>query len=153
MKKEFLFIVLLAIIIIVLVVVLVWPFNKNNALQSTTKNDNSQQRVEGITVILPKQNDIVSSPIKITGFVNAGGWAGFEGQVGTVKLLDAKGSQIGKTAILKAVTEWTEMPTEFETTLIFTTNYKGPATLMFSNENPSGDPERDKKFGLTIVIK
>ena len=101
---------------------------------------------------MPKQNEEVSSPLKITGSVNNGGWSGFEGQVGTVQLLDVKGKKIAE-GVLKATTDWTNPPVKFEVTLTFDSKIKGAATLLFSNENPSGLPDKDKKFGLPVVIK
>ena len=151
MKKETWVLVILAIIIIILVAVLLWPVNmaKNNNKQIQPV---VQQKVEGIQIISPKQNEEISSPIKITGSVNAGGWGGFEGQVGTVQLLDYKGNKIAS-GVLKATTDWTKPPVSFESALTFQSKTTGPMTLLFSNENPSGMPDKDKKFGLPIVIK
>ena len=151
MKREFKIIIILALIIVVLAAILFfWPVNKEkNNTQTFTK---TEQKVEGIQVTFPKANEKISSPLKITGVVNNGGWSGFEGQVGIVQLLDAKGKEITK-GVLKATTDWTKTPVQFESTLVFKTDYKGSATLLFSNENPSGLPANDKKFGLPIVIK
>jgi len=154
-KKEFLFLIVLTIIIIILAVVLLWPTNKNNAPQTTNNVQNNQtikQKTEGIQVDSPKVNDQITSPLKITGSVNGGGWSAFEGQVGTVQLLDVKGNKIAE-GILKATTEWTASPVQFESTITFQSKVKGAATLLFSNENPSGSPDKDKKFGLPVVIK
>lgn len=156
MKKEFWLIIILAIILVVLVAVLAWPFNRANApVQKPAvapQNTQPPQQIEGIQVIFPKANDLVSSPIKITGTTNGGGWSGFEGQVGTVQLLDYKGNMVA-TAVLKATTDWTKSPVSFESTLTFQAKITGPMTLLFSNENPSGMPSKDKKFGLPIIVK
>jgi hypothetical protein len=106
----------------------------------------------GITVLSPKPNQEVSSPFKITGMVNGDGWTGFEGQVGTVQMLDYKGNVIGQT-YLPATSEWTSLPTNFEATINFAPNSAGPVVLLFKNENASGDPIRDKTFSLPIRIK
>ena len=152
MKKETWLLIVLAIIIIILTAFLLWPANKNN-IQPTQQNQTLQkQTVEGILVTAPQSNSQISSPITITGSVNNGGWAGFEGQVGTVQLLDIKGNKIGD-GVLKATTDWTKTPVQFESTIIFQSKFKGAATLLFSNENPSGDPSKDEKFGLPVVIK
>jgi len=108
--------------------------------------------VIGIEVTSPKQGEEVSSPIKITGSTDGDGWSGFEGQVGTVHLLDYKGNKIAE-GILKATTDWTKPPVSFEADLIFQTKTIGPMSLLFSNENPSGDPEKDKTFILPIKVK
>jgi hypothetical protein len=108
--------------------------------------------VKGIQIISPTANQEVSSPLKITGKVNGNGWNGFEGQVGTVQLLDYKGNKVAS-GILTATTEWTQPEVSFETTLTFQTVVIGPMTLLFSNENPSGDPARQKTFTLPVTVK
>ena len=154
MRKDFLVLTILTIIIVILIAVLLWPINKVEN-KNPQKNNNpaaQQQKTEGIKVDFPVANQEVSSPIKITGSVNNGGWSGFEGQVCTVQLLDYKGNKVA-IGILKATTDWTKPPVSFESTLTFQTKIKGPMTLLFSNENPSGLPDKDKKFGLPVVIK
>jgi hypothetical protein len=154
MQKITLILVVLAVIIIILSAVVLWPTGKpaeNNVENPQNNTVNNQQRVEGIQVSSPISGAEVSLPIKITGSVNGGGWIGFEGQVGTVELLDNKGNSLAK-GILTATTDWMKPPVQFEATISSAT-YKGPATLLFSNENPSGDLSKDKKFGLPVVIK
>ena len=141
MKKEFWLAIFLAIIIVALAAVLLWP--------TPTKN---QKNTLGIQIITPKLGEAVSSPIKISGSVNGGGWGGFEGQVGGVTLLDYKGNIVA-TGPLSATTDWTRSPTSFETTLTFQTKTTGPMTLLFHNENASGDPVRNKTFTLPIIVK
>jgi hypothetical protein len=140
MKKEILIVVVLTIIIVVLLGVLIFlPAKKNLPVV-----------IEGLQIISPKANEEVSSPIKIIGVTN--GWNGFEGQVGTVQLLDYKGNKIAE-GILTATTDWTKPPVAFETTLTFQSAVSGPATLLFKNENPSGLPQNDKQFILPIKVK
>jgi len=144
MKKELIIVIILAVIIVALLGILIWP----------KKVDNNQQppAVSGIQVVSPKANEEISSPLKITGSVNGDGWAGFEGQVGTVKLLDGVGKELA-TGILTATTEWTTLPTNFETTLNFISESAQSGTLVFHNENASGLPEKDKTFSLPVKIK
>ena len=142
MRKDLLFLLILALVIVILIAVLLWPTNEvgNNGKQGANNNQQnpitSQQKTEGIQVNSPTANQEVSSPLKITGSVNNGGWAGFEGQVGTVKLLDYKGNKLAE-GVLGATTEWTKIPTSFESTLTFESKIPGPVTLIFSNENPA----------------
>ncbi len=156
MKKEIWLLAVLGIIFIILLGILfLVPAKAPTTSQQNNSQQNSQtqnQAVEGIKIDSPKDGGWVVSPLKITGSVNGGGWAGFEGQVGTVQLSDNKGKKIAD-GVLKATTDWTKFPTQFETTLTFTTDYKGSATLFFSNENPSGLPEKNKNLGLPVIIK
>ena len=144
MKKEILLVVILAVIIVILLGFLFWP--------TKPANNNPVQKIEGIEIISPKINEEISSPLKITGKVSGNGWSGFEGQVGTVQLLDYKGNKLAE-GVLTAITEWTALPTSFSLTLNFTAINSGPATLVFKNENASGDPARDKTFFLPVKVK
>lgn len=108
--------------------------------------------VDGIEIISPKSNEEISSPLKISGSVNGGGWGGFEGQVGTVKLLDANGHQLGQTAILTATTDWMTSPVNFQTYLQFLSDKNQEGTLIFNNENPSDMRDKDRTFSLPVKI-
>ncbi len=152
MKKQIWIVVILAIIIIVLTVLLVLPTKPKSNNQTDNQVSNQVNVVEGIQVIYPKANDEVSSLLKISGVVTGNGWAGFEGQVGTVKLLDNNGNQLAS-GVLTATTEWTSLPTVFETKLNFTSASGQSGSLVFKNENPSGDPTKDKTFTLPINFK
>jgi len=146
MKKEILLVIILAVIIIALGGVLIW---------SSRPADNNQQNPPvvsiGIKIDTLKADDEVSSPLKITGSVNGNGWTGFEGQVGTVQLIDYKGNKLAE-GFLAATSEWTTLPTNFETTLEFSSETNQPATLVFHNENASGLPEKNKEFTLPIKL-
>lgn len=144
MKKEIWLLIVMGAIIVALLAIF--------AFVPAKPVKNSQlQKIDGLEIISPIANSEVSSPLKITGVVSGNGWVGFEGQVGTVKLLDYKGNVLAQT-FLPATTEWTKLPTSFETTLNFDVPNNGPATLVFKNENASGEPSRDKTFILPIKI-
>lgn len=148
MKKEIWLIIILGIIFVILAgIVLFLPANKI-----------PQPGISGIEVTSPKANEEISSPLKITGSINprgeaVSGWGGFEGQVGTVKLLDSNGNQLGQTAILVAITDWMQPNVIFEATLNFISPTAQSGTLVFYNENPSGLPDKDKEFVLPIKLK
>jgi spore germination protein GerM len=108
--------------------------------------------VKGIEINSIKINDEISSPLKIIGSVNGDGWVGFEGQVGTVKLLDANGQQLGQTAILTATTDWMTSSVNFQTYLQFLSNKDQEGTLVFKNENPSDMRDKDRTFSLPVKI-
>jgi hypothetical protein len=105
-----------------------------------------------IEIFSPALNSEISFPLKITGRVNGYGWAGFEGQVGTVRILNSLGATKGS-AVLTATSDWTKLPTDFEA--IINPNFIGSdsASLLFANENPSGDPAKNKTFTLPVKIK
>jgi hypothetical protein len=106
----------------------------------------------GITVSQPAPNSSVSSPLVVKGQVTGDGWSGFEGQVGTVQLVDGNGAELAR-GPLTATTEWTTLPTSFEVSLSFSKPASGTGKLIFHNENPSGDPARDKTFEVPITFK
>ncbi len=143
MRKEWIPIIIMGIIILVGLYFLM--FVKAKPVQAPMVET-------GLVVTGMKANDQISSPLKIKGYVNGGGWAGFEGQVGTVKLLDNSGNEIAS-GVLTAVTDWTKLPTNFESTITFSNSPSDQGTLLFSNENPSGMPDKDKHFSLPVKIR
>lgn len=91
----------------------------------------------------------VSSPLEIKGRITGGRWTAFEGQAGTVEMVDADGTVLGS-APLKASSDWMELPVEFEASLVFD-NPKGEiVSLVFHNENASGLPERSAVMSLPL---
>lgn len=113
----------------------------------------------GIVVYSPKLNVAVTSPLIITGQVtDKNNWVGFEGQVGAVKLMD--GGNVLASGILQATSDWMKFPVNFRTILNFDTSkivgfdaIEGKLVkLVFSNENPSGDPVRSETYSLPIKI-
>lgn len=147
MKKSIIIVVILAIIIIILLVVLLLPQN----VQSPTQNNNNQPPAD-IEVFSPKAGDAVSSPLKISGIVRGNGWSGFEGQVGIVKLFNSSSKELAM-GILTANGEWMQQVINFETVLWFDYPGGGTGKLVFYNENPSGEAERDKTFELPIKLQ
>ena len=144
MNKSILVIAILAVAIIILAVILFLPKDMLTPGQ--------QNSAGGITVSLPVANQVITSPLKITGTVNGDGWIGFEAQVGTVKLLDDAGNVLGF-GILTAQGEWMQQVINFETTLTFKPTTKDSGSLVFYNENPSGEAERNKTFILPVKFK
>jgi len=102
----------------------------------------------GLVVNTPKPNDLISSPLIITGFVNGDGWIGFEGQVGVVSLYDSAEKLLAVKPLV-AVTDWMTSTINFAVDLEFDAT-TGSGKLIFRNENPSGMPERDRQFVLPV---
>lgn len=105
----------------------------------------------GISVISPQPNESVSSPLKVIGSVNGNGWAGFEGQVGTVSLVGEDGQTLAQ-GFIAATSEWTKLPTTFSAELNYISSKDQKATLIFKNENASGLPEKDREFRLPVNL-
>jgi len=143
MKKEIYILIALAAIIVILAGVLLMWQEKKEILPVETES--------GIDVFQPKKNQEVSSPFEITGTVKGNGWIGFEGQVGTVKLLNSEGKELAM-GILQATGDWMQTSINFKTSLEFISLYADNGTLVFNNENPSGEPGRDKQFVLPVRI-
>ena len=103
----------------------------------------------GITVVSVKENQVISSPLKISGFVSGDEWAPFEAQAGTVGLIDANGKKLAS-GILTTPGEWMQLPSYFETVLEFKIPTTKSGTLIFRNDNPSGLEENTREYKLTV---
>jgi hypothetical protein len=152
MKKEIWLLGALGLIMVILIGILIFVPAKPK--QNTQTQTNVQPPVvAGLQIISPKANEEISSPVKITGIVSGNGWGGFEGQVGTVRLLDSNGKQLGQTAILQAKTDWMTSPVIFEANLDFISPVSQNGSLVFRNENPSDMRDKDKTFILPVKLK
>jgi hypothetical protein len=100
----------------------------------------------------PKKNLEISSPYKVLGMVTGeNGWIGFEGQVGTVELVDENGAVLAS-AILNASTDWTQTPIFFQADISFEQPLTKIGKLIFYNENPSGLSENDRVFERPVTF-
>lgn len=107
----------------------------------------------GLFVNTPHANDLVKSGLVVSGHIDGTNrWTGFEGQVGIVELLDGNG-KILTIGILTATTDWMKFPTDFSTTLNFSTPTTPVGTLVFKNENASGMPDYEREFRLPVKFK
>ncbi len=100
-------------------------------------------------VINPKQNELVSSPLKIEGEAK-GTWF-FEASL-PVKLFDSENNIIvsGPAA---AQSDWmTEKPVKFVSTLVFSTTATS-GYLVIVKDNPSGLPENDASIKVPVRFK
>ena len=121
-------------------------------VQNMAAENTIEVPVSGITVFAPKEHEAIESPLKVRGMVKGNGWIGFEGQVGTVKLQDMQGKELAA-GILTATSDWMQSNIYFETTLAFTKNGVTEGRLIFHNENPSGEPERDQLYFVNVNLK
>ncbi|MBX4200824.1 GerMN domain-containing protein [Candidatus Parcubacteria bacterium] len=142
-KTHIIALVLAAVVILILAVFYFLPKSEVKAPE--------ENNAPGITVDSPQPDQAITSPVIITGSVNGQGWTGFEGQVGTVKLIDSTGKELGS-GILTATGDWMKLPTAFQTTIYFDYPGDGTGHLVFHNENASGEAERDKTFTLPVKL-
>jgi len=91
----------------------------------------------------------VSSPLIIKGRVTGGIWTAFEGQTGTVEMVDENGEILGS-AVLNASSDLMKFPVEFEAFLVFGNPEGENISLVFHNENPSGLPEKSAVMSLPL---
>ncbi len=103
-----------------------------------------------IKVTYPQKNQIVSSPITVTGEAK-GGWY-FEASA-PVKILDANGKVLGQGPVT-AQGEWmTENFVPFKGTITFTKPTTLTGSVVFMNDNPSGMPENEKTYSVPVRFK
>ncbi|MEK7650605.1 MAG: Gmad2 immunoglobulin-like domain-containing protein [Patescibacteria group bacterium] len=98
----------------------------------------------------PKSNQIVSSPLTVTGEAR-GTWY-FEASF-PVRLLDENGQEL---AVMPAQAqgEWmTENFVPFSVTLAFPTPATATGKLILQKDNPSGDPARDEQIEIPVRFR
>lgn len=150
----------LAIFIICALGVIVFLYNQNQSLKVKLAGYENPTPVATpiptprstdesvVKVITPLSGSTTKSPLKVIGTVPAG-WM-FEG-VFPIKLLDSKGKVVGQAqAKEKVAGSWQSgNPVDFEATITFKSS-TGSGTLVLENDNPSGNPENDKKFEVIV---
>jgi len=109
--------------------------------QSTQKPD--------IIVTSPQSNQIITSPLSIEGKAK-GSWY-FEA-VAPVRLLDDKGNVLASGQIQTQGDWMTSDYVPFKAELTFSYNATTSGTLLFHNDNPSGLPENDKEFNVSVQL-
>lgn len=106
-----------------------------------TKNSvHTETKDKMLHVVAPQPNQIITSPLAVTGEAR-GPWY-FEASF-PVKLLDANGNLLAETHA-QAQGEWmTEDFVPFTATLKFRKPVTSTGTLVFTKDNPSGEPQHD----------
>ncbi len=148
--------------IIILVLIgggLIWYNFFRTQVPMTGQNNNGEQQKfftynnaspDLITVQLPYPGAVVGKQFSVLGKAR-GSWY-FEASF-PVKVLDKNGNVLAQTPA-QAQGDW--MTTEFvpfKADLTVPQSYIGPATLVLKNDNPSGDPARDKSLSFPITIE
>ena len=62
-------------------------------------------------------NDLVMLPVTVRGYVNGMGWAGNEGELGTLQVFDGNMLEVSEVGILRATSDWLILPTYFSVTV------------------------------------
>lgn len=103
-----------------------------------------------IVVTSPKPGETVSSPLEVLGEAK-GPWY-FEASA-PVDVLDAEGKILGR-GYIEAQGEW--MTTDFvpfRGVITFEAPLTSKGEIVFKNDNPSGDPVRDKFFRVPVKFE
>lgn len=157
MKKGLWVLISILIIVIIAGIVLIFlPVNKavaptNGAGETTSTPEAQKASLDDLIVVdAPLINAAVSSPLAISGQAR-GNWY-FEASF-PVELKDASGNVLAQ-APAQAQGDW--MTTDFvpfALSLPFPAQTPGShGTLVLHNDNPSGDPAKDKSVEIPVVF-
>ena len=149
-------VIILSLVIITWVVALLLKPSKNNESQQV--GNNNQQSMQGITattaaggtIIIDNlvQGQTVQLPMTVTGVVAK--WF-FEGSF-PVFMKDSNGNQIG-VGLASSSQDWmTANPIPFSVTLP-AVNYTGQGTLVFTKDNPSGEPQFNDSYTVNVSFQ
>lgn len=141
--------ILAVLIVIVLVIAGIFLTKSGDNNEEAVQNNNTEQ---GITIKNITANQEIGSPLVIKGAISGNDWEAFEAVAGSVELIDNNHGVLASSP-LNATTDWMATEVEFESVLIFQSDFSISGSLVFHNENPSGDPARDKTFTLPVKIK
>lgn len=142
--KKFIFIVVIIIVAIVLTS-LVFDWGRDDYVTQVSVQESS------VKLDFPKENEVVKSPIKISGQAR-GTWF-FEGSF-PIELVDTNGNALA-TSLATSTEDWmTENFIPFSATLEF---IKPTSTkhvlLILKKDNPSGLKEKDESISIPLVLK
>lgn len=120
---------------------------------TSTKKEEPKEEVkesEPRPSISIKANQEITSPMTIE--VNSEGvWFGFEGELGTIRLLDENDKELGL-GIMTAQGEWMkEGPVIYNCELTYKASKSGKGKLFVQNNNASGLKEHDKSFEIPVA--
>ncbi len=148
MKLLKVIVIILAVIIVVLFGALIFA---NPAHSPTAPTHPAVVSPDGnIAVSSPAANALITSPVAITGYA-VGPWY-FEASF-PIKVLDGDGTVLGQ-GPAQAQSDWMTTGTvPFGATISFAAPKYGTGTILFHNDNPSGDHARDKEFRFPVRFK
>jgi hypothetical protein len=152
MKKKYVFIIFVVIIVIITVSVYLLSLNRKvcwpDCGEMTDQDREILRMQDQIVLLSPKSGDTISSPVTIKGEAR-GTWY-FEASFPIV-IVNWDGLIIGE-GIAQAQSDWmTEDFVPFEAVVNFETpSYSDRGAIILKNDNPSGDPARDKAIEVPI---
>ena len=146
------FITIIIIILAVLTIAgLVFDWGRKGVVAPISNQSSTTTEESSMQISYPKENQEVTSPIKISGKAQ-GNW--FFEAIFPIKLVDSGGNIIS-TGQAQAIGDWaTSSFVDFSSEITYdNATSTGRAVLIFKNDNPSGDPARDKYFYLPVILK
>ena len=136
--------------VIAIVVLGFFYYRSQSNISSSVVNDFVNQKSDLIVVDNPRPNQVVTSPLEISGKAR-GTWF-FEADF-PVRLYDGEGQEIA-VGIAKAQGEWmTEEFVPFMTTLTFETPLADKGELVFEKSNPSDLPENADSLRIPVKFR
>ena len=159
MKKTIISAVIIVVLIILTALIFDWGrresevqgVNTNISATGTIEQNSSSTSDMAIIVNNLKDNQTVSNPIKIEGKAK-GNWF-FEATF-PIELIDTDGNIISSTQA-QAKSDWaTTSFVDFTATLEYNKSTStGRALIVFSNDNPSGNPDFDQSIFIPVILK
>ena len=156
MKKYL--VLVISILVVVVGVVWYWYFLKNQSGENTLSKNvplqqapdlgNAKEKENLIHVSSPKPNEIIKSPLLVTGEAR-GTWF-FEASF-PVKILDANGKVLGQSHAQEHGDWMTENFVPFDVpNLAFEQPTTKTGWLILEKDNPSGLPEKDDQLRIPV---
>lgn len=120
-----------------------------SASSTPTESELPISVTDEILVLSPKQNELITSPLKISGQAR-GNWF-FEASM-PVKLF-SDDNQLIVASSTQALDDWmTVKPVRFSSSLVFSTNATS-GYLIIAKDNPSGLPQNDNSIKVPVRFK
>jgi len=120
---------------------------EQTATTTATSSPTADNIAAEIKIDAPTSNQVISSPLEISGQA-LGSWY-FEASF-PIKLIDENGQTLA-TGQAAAQSDWmTSDFVPFKAELNFANPTSSIGMLVFSNDNPSGLPEKEKQYGIPV---
>ncbi len=101
-------------------------------------SESADEEACGLLVDEPIANEVFEFPFTVSGKINGCGWVAFEGEVGTVSIIDGYG-EIVSTEPLTATSPWMTEIVTFDQNLNVPFLDTTFGKLRFRNQDPSGE--------------